>query len=313
VANGSKGTTSTPASRRRIRRTRVQLALAAATLIGCGLTPQALAVGAPAQMPVGIVNGVQQYRLFGSSLPTPVRPMAHPYLADYRLVIGGVGRSYRLFLPTGLVGRAPVVVAMTGWSLTGDPELYMHWRTLAQQMHFIVLEPRGHGASWNAGSCCGAAMRQHVDDRQALATMVDSASAVYPINRHRVYLVGYSNGGMMAYDYACHYPDRVAAIGVVAAAYVSPCRPTRAVPAMHVHGLADMVLPFYGGFSDVLQRMMPSVAHTDAVFRAIDARAGTPARNVYVPGAGHVWPRPGWQGNIDTTRELIAYLWRYQR
>jgi polyhydroxybutyrate depolymerase len=118
---------------------------------------------------------------------------------------------------------------------------------------------------------------------------------------------------MMAYDYACRLPGRVAAIGVVASAYVSGCTPRRAVPVMHVHGTQDPVLPIDGGYSARLRGRVPSMIQTDAVFKGLDQRAGTPARNVYLAGAGHAWPRPGWQGGYRTTEELFSYLWRYQR
>jgi hypothetical protein len=116
---------------------------------------------------------------------------------------------------------------------------------------------------------------------------------------------------MVAYDYPRRYPDRVAAVGVVAAAYVSPCRARRAVPAVRVHRLIDMVLPFYGSYSEFLQRMMPSVGHGCGRPDA-SARAGSPL-GMFFPGSGDVWRRPGWRGHINTTREPFAYQWRYER
>ena len=143
--------------------------------------------------------------------------------------------------------------------------------------------------------------------------MISSASHAYPLDVHRLYLVGFSNGGMMAYDYACSHPASVAAIGVVSSAYMSNCTPARAVPVMAVHGGADGVLPYRGGWSSFLNRNVPSLAQSQAHFRTLDARAGTPERNVFLPGADHVWPRLGWQGNFDTTGQLLAYLWAHHR
>ncbi len=239
--------------------------------------------------------------------------MKHPYLADYTLDIGGRERSYRVFVPTGLVGPAPYVVAMTGLSMTGDPENYMHWRALAQRKHFIVLQPRGYGASWNAGVCCGPAVREGVDDRAALTAMIASASHVYPLNTKRLYLVGFSNGGMMALDYACRYPDRVAGVGVVSSAFVSRCRATRAVPVMHVHGERDTVLPLRGGYSKHLRRRVPSQAGTLRVFDSLDRKAGVPQKSVVLPRGAHDWQRRDSAARYDTTGRLLAYLWPQHR
>ncbi len=258
-------------------------------------------------------GGVAQYRLAEGERPAAVRPVKHPYLADYTLDIGGRERSYRVFVPTGLVGPAPYVVAMTGLSMTGDPENYMHWRALAQRKHFVVLQPRGYGASWNAGVCCGKAVRDGVNDREALTAMIASASHVYPLNTHRLYLVGFSNGGMMALDYACRYPERVAGVGVVSAAFVSRCRATKAVPVMHVHGGRDQVLPVRGGWSRLLTRRVPSYAGTLRVFDSLDRRAGVPQRTVLLAQGAHDWQRRDSAARYDTTGRLLAYLWPQHR
>jgi poly(3-hydroxybutyrate) depolymerase len=65
-----------------------------------------------------------------------------------------------------------------------------------------------------------------------------------------VWVVGHSNGGMMAYRLACELSTRVTAIGVAAGALViDTCAPVRPVSALHVHGELDTVVPLTGGNS----------------------------------------------------------------
>ena len=61
------------------------------------------------------------------------------------------------------------------------------------------------------------------------------------VNDSRVYVVGESNGGMLAYRLACDFPEDFAAIAAVSATSVvtERCNATRPVSVMAVHGTAD--------------------------------------------------------------------------
>jgi pimeloyl-ACP methyl ester carboxylesterase len=62
-----------------------------------------------------------------------------------------------------------------------------------------------------------------------------------------VYLVGYSNGGKLAYSAVCAHPKLFAAVATYGAVPLSPCAPgTSAVSVMLTAGAADQVLPFPG-------------------------------------------------------------------
>ena len=82
---------------------------------------------------------------------------------------------------------------------------------------------------------------------------------------------------MMALRFACEHPDRVAAVGVVAAAYLVRgwCVPRRPVPVMYIHGMRDRVLPYRGlRWSPLLGTSIPSVPQTNAFFGRLDAAHG---------------------------------------
>ena len=81
---------------------------------------------------------------------------------------------------------------------------------------FIAVYPQGSGGiagklrTWNAGTCCGYAMQQRIDEIAFVAALLDDLQATVAIDRARVYATGISNGGMMAYEVACALADRIA-------------------------------------------------------------------------------------------------------
>ena len=126
----------------------------------------------------------------------------------------------------------------------------------AYDLDAVVVYPNGTGAeqdlfqSWNAGTCCPFATFELVDDVAFFDELIASLISQYDIDTDRVWVVGHSNGGMMAYRLACELSTRVTAIGVAAGALViDTCAPVRPVSALHVHGELDTVVPLTGGNS----------------------------------------------------------------
>lgn len=260
--------------------------------------------------------GEPLYRLGpGQHLPAVV-PVGRPFKAIVTVETPAGDREYRVFLPTGLTTAAPTLIAMGGYAERVEPETYMRWEQTATRHHMVVLYPRGRDLSFNAGRCCGWASRSGYDDDAFLLQMLQVQRDVYPQDDSRLYLTGFSNGGMMAYRFACEHPSMVAAIGVVAAAYMdSPrCRPNEPVPVMHIHGRLDGLVPWRGTqYSRLLRTAIPTVPQTDAVFGHVNYWANVPVRNVYLGGVGHVWPHRGGAGNYDATGELTLFLLHFRR
>lgn len=118
----------------------------------------------------------------------------------------------------------------------------------------IVVYPNGTGIeeglpqSWNAGGCCPFSIYDMVDDVAFFDQMISSLTSQYDVDQERIWVVGHSNGGMMAYRLACELSSRVTAIGVAAGALmIDSCTPSREVSAIHVHGDLDNVVPIAGG------------------------------------------------------------------
>ncbi len=168
----------------------------------------------------------------------------------------GVERTFRLTAPVDPGSEPlPVVVALHGAGGSAVTLSYLTGFDLAAaDGAFVLVEPNGTGPdetsrTWNAGSCCGPSVGT-VDDVGFLAAMLDRVAEDVAVDPERVYLAGFSNGGMLAYRAACELGDRVAGIAVVAGTMnVEECAAPAAVPVLHVHGENDTVVPFGGGES----------------------------------------------------------------
>jgi polyhydroxybutyrate depolymerase len=69
------------------------------------------------------------------------------------------------------------------------------------------------------------------------------------VDTHRIYAVGFGEGGFMALRMGCNMADRIAAIAVVAAAMpkMLTCVPSRAISALLMDGTDDPIVHYDGG------------------------------------------------------------------
>lgn len=247
----------------------------------------------------------------------------------HTIAVGGLDRSYRLYRPPQLRAnaRAPLVIALHGGGGNGAQiQRDSGLDATARDHGFLAIYPDGSGRragrllTWNAGDCCAYAQRENVDDVGFLLALIDRAVAMHGADPARVYLTGMSNGAMMAYRVAATHPERIAAVAAVSGTMDRSLVPRGAVPAMHVHGTADELVPWAGGRGErtVLIGERNSVANTVAAWvranhadpratstplpdRSNDGmhviehrhRAGNDSRSVVlyeIVGGGHAWP-----------------------
>jgi polyhydroxybutyrate depolymerase len=164
-------------------------------------------------------------------------------------------RSYVLHVPASLKPPAALVIVLHGGSGSAKSAIAQSgFDAEADKRGFIVAYPEGTAGptgrfrTWNAGACCGVAVRRGVDDVGFIRAMVGDIASLHPLDPRRIYATGLSNGGMMAYRLACEASDLVAAIAPVSAVIVvAPCEPRFPVSVLHIHGTADQNVPIEGG------------------------------------------------------------------
>jgi len=233
----------------------------------------------------------------------------------------GITRTYSFYVPASYVPGQPVplVLNLHGTGTDGAyQEQHRDFRPIADTADFIVVHPDGtiepnlNQRFWNYGSIMGST----VDDVGFLEALIDTISAEYTINPHRIYSVGMSNGSFMSYYLACQ-SDRFAAVGGVTGSMsvdmYDACDPVRPTPTIHIHGTDDPVNPYTGTSTmkaiedvthfwvnqnscDTTPIIMP-VADTDTTDDAAAERylysGGTDGHTVElfkVSGGGHTWP-----------------------
>lgn len=152
----------------------------------------------------------------------------------------------------------------------------------------VVVYPAGSGRfsdrllTWNAGVCCGYAQRENVDDVGFIDKVIEQVTSEYPIDPDRVFVVGHSNGGMMAYRMACERSAIVDGIGVVGGTMnfsSKRCRPDRPVTVVSIHGEADQNVPIQGGMGEKSRAGVShrSIIETLSIWRSYDECEAQPA------------------------------------
>lgn len=181
--------------------------------------------------------------------PTPLAtcPEARPHATgdfDQALTSGGIERHYLLHVPASYSGESPVPVVLSfhGYGMSAavfGP--YTGFGSVADSEGFIVVTPDAVGspAFWNSERTPGAA-----DDVAFVRDLLAALSTELCIDEDAVYAAGFSNGGGMALRLACDMPDRVRAVGVVAATFID-C--LARVPIIAFHGTSDSLVPYEGG------------------------------------------------------------------
>jgi polyhydroxybutyrate depolymerase len=184
-----------------------------------------------------------------------------------------------------------------------------------------VVFPNGYSrlggmlATWNAGTCCGGAEKNEVDDVGFIREVIHRMEHQASIDPKRIFATGMSNGAMMSWRLACEAPE-IRAIAPVAGTDNTPaCKPPRPVPVIEFHAANDDHVPFNGGVGiGPSHTDFVSVPATQAKWVQIDHAAAQPKRVLTVAGAhcdrhsgpapvelcvtdtgGHSWPGGGTQ------------------
>ena len=261
---------------------------------------------------------------------------------------GGHERTWRVYVPASLPldNAVPLVIGLHGGLGSGEQFAEStRFDSQAEEGRFLAVYPDGVARpllgirTWNGGRCCGFAVDQNVDDVGFIATLIDQLQARFRIDPGRIYAMGHSNGGIMAYRLACELPDRIAAIGAVAASLEVPCEAGQPVSVLSIHGDADTSHPLEGGegadslagvaFTSVQESLddwialngcaaTPSVAQAGAVTttRWSGCDQDAVVESQIVAGASHAWPggeptgplRPQPSPDLDATAALWAFL-----
>jgi polyhydroxybutyrate depolymerase len=177
--------------------------------------------------------------------------------------------------------------------------------------------PNGYQNSWNAGTCCGGASAEQLDDVALFRAILEEVGGHLNVDLDRVYATGLSNGGFMSYRLACQATDMLAAVapgagaigtnqggwGTNPASDFTVCEPSRQIPVLALHGTADMLVPYDPLYKQSLDRMAdhngcltetepavsPSSGGDATCLTYRDCPTGVEVAGCSVAGGGHCW------------------------
>jgi len=194
------------------------------------------------------------------SPPPEVGPStrAHPLLDPSKAAALFKRRPYNLEVPSGLDGTkaAPLVIYLHGYGASAKRlRQVLEVGILAKSKGFLYVTPDGSRDPrgrrfWNATPACCDFLGSKVNDVAYIAAIIDDVKRRAKVDTRRVFIVGYSNGGFMAYRLACELSARIAGIVSVAGAANldgEACRPRHPVAVLQIHGDADEHVLYGGG------------------------------------------------------------------
>ena len=170
-------------------------------------------------------------------------------------------RPYEVHVPPGYdeATPAPLLIVLHGYALEAKVQsLYFGLDAVTDPRGILYVAPEGtknaEGKTfWNATTACCAPPDSDVDDSAYLAAVIAAVRKDYAVDDRRIFVLGHSNGGFMAYRLACDHADLIAGIVSLEGAMnedSSACDPSEPVSVVEIHGTADTVIRYEGGRND---------------------------------------------------------------
>ncbi len=163
------------------------------------------------------------------------------------ITVDGVSRSYNVYAPKNLGEGRPLLIFCHGYGQDANWMQNTEFKNdnvsmeaVCDTAKFVVVFPNGINKAWDISGN---------SDINFIKAIIDKMATQHKIDRNRVYLGGFSMGGMLTYHAMNKIPDLIAAFapcsgypmgGATADAKV------RAIPILHIHGTADETCVFSG-------------------------------------------------------------------
>ena len=274
----------------------------------------------------------------GCSTSAPVAERTEDF--ESVMTVDGVERTFQVHLPEGYTGATehPMLIALHGGG--GSAEIIRFNTDLdvvADSNGVIMVYPDGApGWVWDDS------FSDNVDDIEFIRQLIERVDDFVAVDRDRVYVTGFSAGGMMTHKLACAITTRLAAVAMVGATLpnkiANTCYPPfgRRLPVAVILSTMDGSVPFEGdtvpgefsllSANETMRRLAlrndcgltpsVSVAFQDPVSgvrtrREVypDCRSGVEVELFAIEGGGHGWP----EDFFPTSETVISFLVRHRR
>lgn len=152
--------------------------------------------------------------------------------------VGSTPRNMLVYAPSDIEKNRPLLLSLHGMN---QDIVYQQnqtkWETIAKANNFVVVYPAGINNSWSLNG---------TSDTDFILAIIDEMYSRYEIDRKRVYLSGFSMGGMMTYYAANVIADKIAAFAPVSGYLMGGpnTNSSRPIPIIHTHGTSDDVVTY---------------------------------------------------------------------
>lgn len=233
----------------------------------------------------------------------------------------GQSRSYYLYTPKSYRSHRPMPLVLVFHGHGGSGHSIAHvsrFNNLAEQKGFIVVYPDGIDSEWRLG----ANSQTQVDDVSFVTALIDRIQQMRNIDSRKIYVTGFSKGGILAQALACKLPDKIAAFASVAGALPVrlkySCQNRTPVSMLMINGTSDRSVHYQGDDKTQQRGALISVPATIGFWRTHDqcssnavrqlsnsnrrthtyvktsrysgCKGGSEVLLATVVGGGHLWP-----------------------
>jgi len=183
------------------------------------------------------------FLLFAGLLPTQ---------AD-NITVGGTNRTYNVIVPKNLGQNRPLLIFCHGYNQDANwmqnnefKNDQVSMEAVCDTAKFVCVFPNGINRAWDIGGN---------SDINFIKAIIEKMVTQHKIDRNRIYLGGFSMGGMLTYNAINKMSDQIAAfVSCSGPAVVTPKAGLRPIPLLHIQGTADT-------FGNVQPALNPWINH----------------------------------------------------
>jgi len=192
------------------------------------------------------------------------------------VLIEGHYRSFHFKKPNGLVPNGSLVFILHGSGgnglgvMKGEEKL----QERAEGEHVLLVYPDGYKNFWNEcrKAATSTANIENINEQAFFASMIDYFKKNYKVDDKKVFAIGTSGGGHMAYKLALTMPKKFKAITAIIAnlpdsANMDCAESPAPLSVMIINGTIDTINPYAGGEVKIPGTYLGTVRSTDETFK----------------------------------------------